>query len=255
MPTGRAELPAARRAAIAAPLDAQRGYDRAAAGFDDWRWSQLWRQYEAPWVHAWIRRLHGAYALDVGCGTGNHLAALADAVPQTVGVDLSGAMLARARTRAPTAWLAQARVEALPLATGCVDAVLAARVLSHVADPARALAEIARVSRHGAAVLITDVHPDHPYAHTRLPTADGEVAIETYHHRIDTLRRAARAAGLRIQAQREFRRSQLVPAPDRVAFAKLYRGDVPVFHLLKATRAARLHVVTRAVHRAAVELA
>ena len=46
---------------------------------------------------------------------------------------------------------------ALPLATGALDAVLAAGLLSHLPDPAAGLAELARVCRPGARLAL--FHP------------------------------------------------------------------------------------------------
>ena len=63
---------------------------------------------------------------------------------------------------------------ALPLATGALDAVLAAGLLSHLPDPAAGLAELARVCRPGARLAL--FHPLGRAAlarrHGREPDAD-----------------------------------------------------------------------------------
>jgi demethylmenaquinone methyltransferase/2-methoxy-6-polyprenyl-1,4-benzoquinol methylase len=67
-----------------------------------------------------------AAALDIGCGTGWGLTALRRAVGSgghVLGLDLSAGMLHRARRRA-TADLCQGDGALLPLADGCIDAVL-----------------------------------------------------------------------------------------------------------------------------------
>jgi SAM-dependent methyltransferase len=90
---------------------------------------------------------------DVGAGTGALLGVIRAAAPASriVALDASAEMLqvARARRGAPTL-LADAL--ALPLASETVDAVLPAYVLFHLADPARAVAEAARVLRRGGRV-------------------------------------------------------------------------------------------------------
>jgi ubiquinone/menaquinone biosynthesis C-methylase UbiE len=90
---------------------------------------------------------------DVGAGIGALLGAIRSAAPaaRIVALDASAGMLHLARTRrGASAVLADAL--ALPLADGIANAVILAYVLFHLADPARAVAEAARVLRPGARV-------------------------------------------------------------------------------------------------------
>jgi SAM-dependent methyltransferase len=90
---------------------------------------------------------------DVGAGTGALLCSIHSAAPDAriLALDASAGMLRIARARrGASAILADAL--ALPLADGTVDAVILAYVLFHVADPARAVAEAARVLRPGGRV-------------------------------------------------------------------------------------------------------
>jgi SAM-dependent methyltransferase len=66
-----------------------------------------------------------------------------------IGVDLTAEMLAEAarRGRDAVAALVLADAMRLPFATGSLDAVFAAGLLPHLADPVAGLAELARVSR------------------------------------------------------------------------------------------------------------
>jgi methyltransferase family protein len=97
--------------------------------------------------------LAGRTVLDVGAGTGAVSAALTTAHAKPVAIDLSAAMLRwHAATRPPSA---VADVRALPLATAAVDDAVAAFVLNHLTDPATGLAELARVTGPGGAVLAT----------------------------------------------------------------------------------------------------
>jgi ubiquinone/menaquinone biosynthesis C-methylase UbiE len=121
-------------------------------------------------VQAYKRRILGALglraglrALDVGCGTGDDVRAMAAVVGESggaVGVDVSEALLAEARKRAAEAG---ARVEfhagdahALPFADGSFDVVRTERVLQHVQDPARVLDEMARVARPGGRIAAAE---------------------------------------------------------------------------------------------------
>lgn len=99
---------------------------------------------------------------DLGCGTGGLVEALAPFVARVVGVDSSAAMLQAARKR--TAHLANVElkrgaVEALPLDDGSLDAALVVLVLHHLAEPAKALAEVARVLKPGGRALVLDMQP------------------------------------------------------------------------------------------------
>jgi GMP synthase-like glutamine amidotransferase/SAM-dependent methyltransferase len=98
----------------------------------------------------------GATVLDVGCGTGRALPALAGAgAGLVVGVDVTPEMLEVARTRAATLVVGDAA--RLPLADGSVDAVFAAGLVTHLADPVAGLRELARVTRPGGRLAV--FHP------------------------------------------------------------------------------------------------
>ena len=104
-----------------------------------------------------LRPAAGDVAVDVGCGTGRALPWLREAVGGrglVVGVDVTPEMLAEAvrrGRRAPLAALVLADAGRLPLPAQTVDALFAAGLLPHLADPVAGLAELARVARLGAA--------------------------------------------------------------------------------------------------------
>jgi SAM-dependent methyltransferase len=102
----------------------------------------------------------GATALDAACGTGRAIPILRRAVGPTgrvVGIDLTPEMLATATAKGRAGGLVLADVMQLPLPDGSVDAILAAGLLPHLADPRRGLAELARVARPGASLSL--FHP------------------------------------------------------------------------------------------------
>lgn len=106
----------------------------------------------------------GHVVVDVGCGPGTDLAALAEVVgPEgtVIGVDADPAMVATARSRTaetPTIDVRQGDAHALNLPNDSVDRARVDRVLQHVADPVRALVELRRVLRPGG--LLGLAEPD-----------------------------------------------------------------------------------------------
>lgn len=74
---------------------------------------------------------HGARLLDLGCGTGRDLAYFAQHGLQTIGLDQSLGMLHYA-ARKSSGPLIQARLQALPLAAECIDAIWCCAALLHL---------------------------------------------------------------------------------------------------------------------------
>ncbi|RJS47413.1 class I SAM-dependent methyltransferase [Nocardioides cavernaquae] len=104
----------------------------------------------------------GATVVDLACGTGRALPLLREAVGPSgvvVAVDYVPEMLGEAarRGRDRLASLVIADAMALPLASGSVDAVFAAGLISHLPAPLEALAGMARVCRPGGRLAI--FHP------------------------------------------------------------------------------------------------
>lgn len=103
----------------------------------------------------------GDHVLDLGCGTGEDVAALAGRVGpggRAVGVDVSATMIAEAqrRTAGSTLPVEFRRGDAhhLDFPDGAFDGCRAERLLQHVAHPRVALAEMVRVAKPGARVVI-----------------------------------------------------------------------------------------------------
>ena len=97
---------------------------------------------------------------DLGCGTGHVSSLVAPFVGRVIGVDASAAMLAAAEDLVPAhVELRQGALEALPIGDAEVDVVLLVLVLHHVPDPARALAEAARILKPGGRLIVVDMQP------------------------------------------------------------------------------------------------
>ena len=93
--------------------------------------------------------------LDLGCGNGMWIGALAGRVPHgiVVGLDISTGMLAALGERHPSVPCVCADVQELPLRDDAVDGVLAAWMLYHVPDKREVLKEIRRVMRAGGYLI------------------------------------------------------------------------------------------------------
>ncbi|MEU2117550.1 methyltransferase domain-containing protein [Streptomyces sp. NPDC016459] len=107
----------------------------------------------------------GDAVLDAGCGTGRALPPLRAAVGPSgtvLGADLTPEMLEEAVRsgrdgKGGTATLLLADVGRLPVRDGALDAVFGAGLISHLAEPAADLRELARVVRPGGRLAL--FHP------------------------------------------------------------------------------------------------
>ena len=126
----------------------------------------------------------GSQVLDAGCGTGVLLAALARAVGPTghvVGLDHNPGFLTEARARVDSTGvgdlveLREGDALALPFADSSFDASHCERLLMHLDDPGRAVAELARVTRPGGWVVAAE--PDYGALRTDHPDQEAMRAI------------------------------------------------------------------------------
>jgi SAM-dependent methyltransferase len=96
----------------------------------------------------------GQRALDVGCGSGALVAALAEVLgpEQVAGVDPSESFVEAAQARVPGARVLVASAESLPFSDGEFDATLSQLVVNFLADPEQGLREMSRVTSEGGVV-------------------------------------------------------------------------------------------------------
>jgi SAM-dependent methyltransferase len=101
-------------------------------------------------------------ALDVACGPGLVVCALARAVRHATGLDVTPAMLERARTLARerrlenVAWV-RGEVDRLPFPDATFSVVTSRFAFHHLTEPAAALAEMRRMCRPGGRVVLMDL--------------------------------------------------------------------------------------------------
>jgi ubiquinone/menaquinone biosynthesis C-methylase UbiE len=153
--------------------------------------------------------------LDVGCGTGAHLALYRQSRPHLFGIDSSPAMLDVARKRLrDSAVLTLADATAMPYADAKFDMVMSMLTLHGMPYGTRAavVREIKRVLKDDGRLLLIDFHPG-PYRPLRGWTSRAMVVFveflagrEHFHSHLDFMRKGGLAAlasenGLTVQKQ------------------------------------------------------
>jgi ubiquinone/menaquinone biosynthesis C-methylase UbiE len=158
-----ADRAAGTRRETSGPTTAVAVHDREAELFQE-RYRQLVeRPYRSAFTYGrkqvdelvagWLGPAGGRRLLDVGCGTGFHLQRWQEGGFRCVGVDGAWRMLVAGRDRGMP--LAQADVERLPFADGCVDVVVSIEVLRYLEDAPGYVRELFRVLRPGGTCIVT----------------------------------------------------------------------------------------------------
>ena len=147
----------------------------------------------------WALRKHFPHAqslLEIGCGTGNVLGAIAEAAPalRLTGSEAHASALALARSRAPRAVLLQMDARRIPYREE-FDVVGAFDVLEHIEDDERVLREMFESCRCGGGAIITV--PQHPWLWSYRDEFAGHVRR---YRRADLLRKLRSAGFERIWA-------------------------------------------------------
>jgi ubiquinone/menaquinone biosynthesis C-methylase UbiE len=222
------------------PATSAAGYDFAAPHYDDWAWQSFWRANEFPIIFALLMRAEPRRGvLDVGVGTGAFLADVARAVRDVpiAGVDVSQGMLQLARARLGSrALLVQGDVQrGLPFKSNSFDAVVAMRVVNHLSDFDRGLAEIGRVLAPGGTLIATDLADEFDYDCTRIPTPEGSVSIETYKHSQTDWQCALEAARFSAPDVQSYRFSKLGD-PRAGGLQHKINRDTPIFQIIMARK-------------------
>ena len=119
------------------------------------RWRRL-NERAAAWFGERAREAsHGLDLVDVGCAHADFEAFVRPSLRSYTGIEPSKALLPKDRSEGKAFRLKRGQAEKLPLPKASADALLLKEVLDHCYDPAKVLAEAARVLRPGGWVLIT----------------------------------------------------------------------------------------------------
>jgi SAM-dependent methyltransferase len=137
-------------------------------------------------------------ALDVGCGPGVFARQLVGRVASLHGVDVSAAMVERARAAVPEAEFRVSEPGRLPYEDGRFDLVFTVCVLHHVTRDERGplLEEMRRVTRPGGLVVVFEHNPWNPLTRKVVRDCDLDEDVELVSR--SEVVAALRAAGLDI---------------------------------------------------------
>lgn len=147
--------------------------------YDHWFETPVGRavlRFESELVLFLLRPAPGELILDAGSGTGLFTEEFLKRGAKVAGIDISFAMLRRAKERAASChclwglWAAADMVH-LPFADGTFDKTVSVAALEFIADARRAVAELFRVTRPGGVVVAATLNSLSPWADRRLADA------------------------------------------------------------------------------------
>lgn len=131
---------------------------------------------------SWLEPLRDdMIVLDVACGAAHVAEQVAPHVRQVVGIDLTPALLDLGAERLRQAGIAnvlllEGNANRVPFVDGSFDLVVSRASLHHVPEPARTVAEMARVCRPGGRVVVADMVA---------PSAEVREAFDELHRQVD----------------------------------------------------------------------
>jgi len=161
-------------------------------------------------VRSLLSPLEERRIIEIGCGRGALLAALAGSGAKVAGIDPDQAALAEARKAAPGAILHQAGAESLPFTDAAMHAAVFVNSLHHVPVPGMvgALKEAARVVEPGGDVIVVEPLPEGTFFESMRPVED-ETLIRLAAQ--DAIADALRAGILLLSEVSEYDRVEIYP--------------------------------------------
>ena len=187
--------------------DVRQAYDRWAASYDADR--NLTRDLDETVTRETLGRLRLGSVLEIGCGTGKNTALYAHLADRVLALDLSWAMIQKARARLPagrvTFCLADA-TQPWPCRDRWADVVACNLVLEHLPDLGSMFSQAARALIDGGRLFVCELHPFRQYLGTvaHFQQGDETVEIPAYVHHVSDSTTAARATGLALVELKEW---------------------------------------------------
>lgn len=188
-------------------MKVEQAYTEWAATYDQDR--NLTRDTDEVVTRETLKDSHFKSILEIGCGTGKNTAFLASIAERVQALDLSEAMLAKARNKLScenvTFTVADIR-ERWPCTESSFDLVTCNLVLEHVADLSFVFAEVARVLTAGGQFFISELHPFRQYQGVQAHFTRGNQTkrIPAFVHHISDFLEAAATNQLTLSQMKEW---------------------------------------------------
>ena len=193
------------------------GYERKRGDNDPGGYHELLDELETEFTR---RFALGKALLEVGCGTGLLLSRFAEFTESARGVDLSPGMLEKARERGLS--VLEGSATALPFSDSSFDVTCSFKVLAHVPEIEKALAEMARVTRPGGHIIAEFYNPYSLRGLVKRFGPAGRVADRTHESQVYT------------RFDSPWRVRKLVPSNCRLVSARGVRIATPTAHIMKS---------------------
>ena len=132
-------------------------YDSIGNGYNNTRMAD---PYLSERIYDLLCPIEGGIYLDIGCGTGNYMAAMLDKGLNFIGIDPSEKMLAEAKAKCPDTRLILGKAESIPFDNVFFDGAIALFTTHHWSDLNQGLAELARVLKSGARAVFLSFTPE-----------------------------------------------------------------------------------------------
>ncbi len=210
------------------------------------RWSEIYDrpgnplvECEEPVVRAMLDTFEADPVLDAGCGTGRHLAYLAQRGHRVIGVDIVPQMIDKAREKVPNADCRLGDLTALPVEDCEVSGLVCGLALEHVDNLGSAYAEFARVVAPGGPVVTSTMHPvlRSVFGWGAWFVDDrGKTDIPTFDHQLADHVNAANAAGLVVRRCEEPTATISALPPDASLTTRIAYSGMPMILALQFER-------------------
>ena len=185
-------------------LDTQAGYSRWAEVYDSV--DNPTRDLDALVLRRVLDAIPAQDVVELGCGTGKNTVWLAERFATVTALDLTEAMLAKARERVPAGnvrFLRHDLREPLPVEDDSADLATLDLVLEHIEKIGPVLSEAARVLRPGGRLFLCEYHPyrqlDGRQARFVDPESGQEQRVEAYVHSVAEFVNAGIDAGMTVE--------------------------------------------------------
>ena len=138
-------------------VDTRKYYEDFSTSYDRMRDSPYHGMLDELCIEIAAPYARGHRVLELGCGTGRILGPLNEMAAEAIGVDFASGMVAQAKSRGLDA--RHADLCELPFPDASFDLTCSFKVLPHVPDPRRAIAEAARVTKRTGHLILEVYNP------------------------------------------------------------------------------------------------